>query len=71
MVSCIYRQNSKFLKIIYIKDPLNQTEWTEDIMTKGTEYVKDKVTDEHIRGGNRGIGSWSVGKGTMGGQMDK
>ena len=44
---------------------------TEDIMTKGTEYVKDKVTDEHIRGGNRGIGSWSVGKGTMGGQMDK
>ncbi len=30
---------------------------TEDIMTKGTEYVKDKVTDEHIRGGNRGIGS--------------
>jgi hypothetical protein len=24
--------------------------------TKGTEYVKDKVTDEHIRGGNRGIG---------------
>lgn len=66
----ISRQISKFVKILYIKDPLNQTEWTEDIMTrgtevikdmvteetKGTEYVKDKVTDEHIRGGNRGIG---------------
>ena len=63
-------QISKFVKILYIKDPLNQTEWTEDIMTegtevikdmvteetKGTEYVKDKVTDEHIRSGNRGIG---------------
>ena len=29
---------------------------TEDIMTKRTEYVKNKVTDEHIGGGNRGIG---------------
>lgn len=66
----ISRQISKFVKILYIKDLLNQTEWTEDIMTegtevikdmvteetKGTEYVKDKVTDEHIRSGNRGIG---------------
>ena len=29
---------------------------TEDIMIKGTEYVKDKVTDEHIGGGNGEIG---------------
>ena len=34
------------------------TEVIKDMVTeetKGTEYVKDKVTDEHIRGGNRGI----------------
>jgi len=35
------------------------TEVIKDMVTgetKGTGYVKDKVTDEHIRGGNRGIG---------------
>ena len=43
----ISRQICKFVKILYIKDPQNQTEWTEDIKTEGTEYVKDIVTEEH------------------------
>lgn len=47
----ISRQISRFVKILYIKDPLNQTEWTEDIMdrvckrqsNRGTENVMMRI----------------------------
>lgn len=49
----ISRQISKFVKILYIKDPLNQIEWTEDIMdrvckrqsNRGTEAIMTEWTE--------------------------
>ena len=41
----ISRQISKFVKIIYIKDPLNQTEWTEDIMDRVCKRLSNRGTE--------------------------
>ena len=42
----ISRQNSKFVKILYIKDPLNQTEWTEDIMDRVCKRQSNRGTED-------------------------
>ena len=42
----ISRQISKFVKILYIKDPLNQTEWTEDIMDRVCKRQSNRGTED-------------------------
>ena len=40
-----FSQISKFVKILYIKDPLNQTEWTEDIMDRVCKRQSNRGTE--------------------------
>lgn len=42
----ISRQISKFVKILYIKDLLNQTEWTEDIMDRVCKRQSNRGTED-------------------------
>ena len=42
----ISRQISRFVKILYIKDPLNQTEWTEDIMDRVCKRQSNRGTED-------------------------
>ena len=42
----ISRQISRFVKILYIKNPLNQTEWTEDIMDKVCKRQSNRGTED-------------------------
>ena len=42
----ISRQISRFVKILYIKDPLNQTELTEDIMDRVCKRQSNRGTED-------------------------